>query len=155
VVSRLKLSGFHGLDYVIESGTGMPYLIELNPRCTQLGHLDLPGQGSLAAVFSAVLRGEPRPSVQNPLRGNTIALFPQALAAGETCWPHIIASYHDVPHEEPHLVHELMQKSWPQRRWASRLYHAFRPADRPEPILFEDLDPVAIDGNRVAAAATS
>jgi serine phosphatase RsbU (regulator of sigma subunit) len=32
-------------------GTGAAYLIELNPRCTQLGHLRLPGQGDLAGVL--------------------------------------------------------------------------------------------------------
>jgi hypothetical protein len=35
---------------------------------------------------------------------------------------------------------ELMLKSWPQRRWGARLYHAFKPLDRVDPILFEDLD---------------
>jgi hypothetical protein len=155
VVSRLKLSGFYGLDYVIEASTGAPYLIEINPRCTQLGHLELPGQGSLAGVLSAALRGETRPPAQNPIRGNTIALFPQALAAGGTCRAHVYASYHDVPYEEPQLLQELMQKPWPQRRWASRLYHVFRPASRPEPILFEDAEPSAGGVDRVVAAAAN
>jgi hypothetical protein len=35
------------------------------------------------------------------------------------------------------LVSELMLKSWPQRRWAARLYHAFKPLRRAEPVLFE------------------
>jgi predicted ATP-grasp superfamily ATP-dependent carboligase len=148
VVSRLKLSGFYGLDFILESGTGVPYLIEMNPRCTQLGHIELAGEGSLAAALSAVLRGEPRPKARNSIRGNTIALFPQALSAGEVCRPYIDASYHDVPYEEPQLMKELMLKPWPQRRWAARLYHAFRPLARPSPIIFEDLDtetdPVAI-----------
>jgi hypothetical protein len=30
-----------------------------------------------------------------------------------------------------------MLKSWPQRRWAARLYHAFKPLRRAEPVLFE------------------
>ena len=30
-----------------------------------------------------------------------------------------------MPAEEPGLVAELMLKSWPQRRWAARIYHAF------------------------------
>jgi hypothetical protein len=147
-VSRLKLSGFYGLDFILESGTGVPYLIEMNPRCTQLGHIELAGEGCLAAALSAVLRGEPRPKVQNPIRGNTIALFPQALSAGEACRPYIDASHHDVPYEEPQLMRELMLNPWPQRRWAARLYHAFRPLTRASPIIFEDLDtetdPVAI-----------
>ena len=137
VVSRLKLSGFYGLDFIIESATGLPFLIEMNPRCTQLGHIEFPGQGCLAGVLAAVLRGEPRPEVRNPVLNDTIALFPQALAAGEACRPHLEASYHDVPSEEPGLMGELMLKSWPQRRWAARLYHAFKPSVRAEPVLFE------------------
>jgi len=137
VVSRLKLSGFYGLDFIIESATGLPFLIEMNPRCTQLGHIEFPGQGCLAGILAAVLRGEPRPEVRNPVLNDTIALFPQALAAGEACRPHLEASYHDVPSEEPGLVSELMLKSWPQRRWAARLYHAFKPPGRAEPVLFE------------------
>lgn len=140
IVSRLNLSGFYGLDFIMESATGVPHLIEMNPRCTQLGHIEFAGQGCLAGALSAVLRGEPRPQVHNPVRDTTIALFPQALAAGDACRPHIEASYHDVPSEEPRLMNELMLESWPQRRWGARLYHAFKPLDRADPILFEDID---------------
>ncbi len=140
IVSKLKLTGFYGLDFILESGTGVPYLIEMNPRCTQLGHIELPAEGSLAGAFSAALRGEPRPGSQNPLRQETIALFPQALAGGETCRPYIDASYHDLPSEEPQLMGELLLKSWPQRHWPARLYHAFNPQDRADPIVFERLD---------------
>jgi hypothetical protein len=84
------------------------------------------------------MRGEQRPPVQNPIPSDKIALFPQALAAGEPCRAYIDASYHDVPSEEPQLVSELMLKSWPHRRWAARLYHAFNPLDRAQPVLFEN-----------------
>jgi ATP-grasp domain len=137
VVSRLMLSGFYGLDFIIEAGTGVPFLIEMNARCTQLGHIEFAGQGCLAGVLAAVLRGEPPPEVSCPVLNDTIALFPQALAAGEPCRPHLEASFHDVPSEEPGLVDELMLKSWPQRRWAARIYHAFKPLERAEPVLFE------------------
>jgi carbamoylphosphate synthase large subunit len=141
VVSALNLSGFYGLDFIVDSGSGVPSLIEMNPRCTQLGHIEFADKGCLAGVLSAVLRGEPRPLVQNPVRGDTVALFPQALAAGDACRPHIDAGYHDVPLEEPQLMSELMLKSWPQRRWAARLYHAFKPLGRVDAILFEDSVP--------------
>jgi hypothetical protein len=140
LVSRLKLSGFYGLDFVIESGTDIPWLIEMNPRCTQLGHIEVPGDGCLAGVWSAALRGEPSPAPRNAISRDTIALFPQALAAGEVCRPHLDASYHDLPSEEPRLLSELMLKSWPHRRWVARIYHAFKPLERVDPILFESLD---------------
>jgi len=148
LVSRLSLSGFYGLDFVMESGTGVPVLIEMNPRCTQLGHIELAGEGCLAGVLSAAMRGEPRPLVQNPIPSDQIALFPQALAAGEACRPYIEASYHDVPSKEPQLMGELMLESWPHRRWGARLYHAFKPLNQVDPILFEDLAPDAIANAR-------
>ena len=48
LIKPLQLSGFYGLDFMIEEKTGTPYLIEMNPRCTQLGHLEFPDQCSLA-----------------------------------------------------------------------------------------------------------
>jgi hypothetical protein len=124
----------------LESGTDIPYLIEMNPRCTQLGHIELLGDGCLAGVLSAALRGDPSPLPRNPISGEKIALFPQALAAGEACRAQINASYHDVPTEEPKLLNELMLKSWPHRQWIARLYHAFKPLDRVAPTLFEKLE---------------
>ena len=48
----LKLTGFYGLDFMIERDGEAAYLIELNPRCTQLGHLDLKNQGDLRGFFA-------------------------------------------------------------------------------------------------------
>jgi len=141
LTAKLNLSGFYGLDFILEASSGLPYLIEMNPRCTQLGHIELPGQGSLAGVFTAALRGETPPEASNPVLRKKIALFPQALAAGAACRPYLDASYHDVPADQPRLRDELMMKPWPQRRLASYLYHAFKPFERDEPVLFEDLDP--------------
>lgn len=152
VVSRLKLSGFYGLDFILESGTGTPYLIEMNPRCTQLGHIEFPGEGSLAGVLSAVLSGDPRPLPQNPVHDDTIALFPQALAAGKACLPYISANYHDVPADEPQLLRELMLKPWPQRQWAARLYHSIRPIRRAEPFIFNEREAADVERDTVAVA---
>jgi hypothetical protein len=136
---RFGLTGFYGLDFMIESATGRPYLIEMNPRCTQLGHIEFADQGSLAGVYSAALRGAARPVACSPIQQETIALFPQALGAGESVAPYIRASYHDVPLEDPKLRHELMLGGWPNRRLLGRLYHAFRPMRRTEPMIFEGL----------------
>jgi carbamoylphosphate synthase large subunit len=144
VAARLKLSGFYGLDFIIESGTGVPFLIEMNARCTQLGHIEIAGRGSLAGVLSAVLHSEPRPRVLNPISDSTIALFPQALAAGGACRPYVDASYHDVPFEHPELMRELSLNSWPRRQWLARCYHYFKPPHRVCPVLFED---IAIDAD--------
>ena len=55
---ELQLSGFHGLDFVLEQETGAAYLIELNPRATQLGHLNLSAAGDLAGVMARKLKNE-------------------------------------------------------------------------------------------------
>ena len=41
IARRLKLSGLHGLDFMLEAHTGNAHLIEINPRTTQVGQLAL------------------------------------------------------------------------------------------------------------------
>jgi hypothetical protein len=135
----LQLSGFFGLDFMVDQ-SGVPFLIELNPRCTQLGHFEFPHRASLAAVLAASLRGESPPPPERPIRHRMIALFPQALAAGMRCRPYVSASYHDVPQDEPELVRELALRSWPQRQWRSRLYHSCTRIEPGEPVIFEALE---------------
>lgn len=138
LAAKLQLNGFYGLDYVIDADTGTPYLIELNPRCTQLGHLQFPGEMSLAASFAAALGARPRSSADHTIWTDHIALFPQALAAGDICHRHLESSYYDVPWDAPLLHAELRLPAWPRRRWASKLYHACRPAAVPTPAIFEE-----------------
>jgi hypothetical protein len=138
LAAKLHLSGFCGLDFMIEADTGNPYLIEMNPRCTQLGHLEFSGRGSLARAFTADLKREPNPCTLQPIRRGLIALFPQAFRKSIARNPHLDSSYHDIPWEEPQVVHELMLDPWPTRRWAARLYHFFRPVARLVPVVFED-----------------
>jgi hypothetical protein len=123
---QLQLNGFHGLDFILEEETGAAYLIELNPRCTQLGHLRLPDQGDLVGVFSAKLKNEDPPPSEDSIEGETIAFFPQAFSLNPNN-PHIRHGYHDVPWEEPDLFRQLLREPWPDRQWRARFYHFFRP----------------------------
>jgi hypothetical protein len=135
----LLLSGFIGLDFMIEIDTGTPYLIEMNPRCTQLGHLEFADQGSVAGAFSAHLRGETPPTADNPVPFDTIALFPQGVKTLRNSSRHRDGTYLDVPRDEPELVAELELEPWPQRRWAARLYHTLRPIKPTAAIEYETL----------------
>jgi hypothetical protein len=128
LAEKLKITGFFGLDFMIAADTKVPYLIEMNPRSTQLGHLEFADQGSLVGAFSAHWRGKPAPRAENPIRARSIALFPQALKAAAS--RHHDSSYLDVPWDEPTLQAELKLHPWPERQWAARLYHALRPMDR-------------------------
>jgi ATP-grasp domain len=138
LAERLGLTGFHGLDFVIDAKTRTAHLIEMNPRCTQLGHLSLPRQGDLAGALYAKLTGKSQPQPRDSIDNDVVAFFPQALLAEP---PSRVArqAYLDVPWEHPELVRELMLPSWPERQWIARLYHYFRPP-RPTPVVdFEAL----------------
>jgi hypothetical protein len=129
---RLHLSGFFGLDFILEHETGAEYLIEMNPRCTQLGHLKLP-QGDLAGALCTALLSQERPRRELAIVGDTIAFFPQAWLWGADP-PDLAAVHHDVPWEQRRLVHALMQTPWPERQWITRLYHLFRRREVPRPM---------------------
>jgi len=131
LTESLGLSGFHGLDYILEEGTERPFLIELNARCTQLGHLVLPGQGDLAGLLCAQLgardRAGDRPEL--PIDRDIIAFFPQALAWNPDS-PYMQQSHHDIPWAQPALVRELLRDPWAERQWLSRIYHWLRGKER-------------------------
>jgi len=119
LVEALGLSGFHGLDFILEEGTNAPYLIEVNARCTQLGHLVLPEQGDLAGMLGAQIGG--RPQLETPIAGRLVAFYPQALACSP-CSPYLPQSHHDVPWDEPRLVRTLIRNRWVAKQWLARVY---------------------------------
>ena len=120
---KLQLSGFHGLDFVLEEGTDAAYLLELNPRATQLGHLSLSAHGDLAGVMAAKLKNEApdRIASENQIENSAIAFFPFALKSNPGS-VYLHQGYHDVPWDEPALVRELLCDPWPERQWPSRIY---------------------------------
>jgi hypothetical protein len=112
-VRRLNISGLHGFDFLLEKETEKPYLIEMNPRATQVGHLALGPRRDLPEALMATASGRPireSPRVtQNPM----IALFPQEWARDpESALLH--SAYHDIPWGEPVLLRDCLRKT---RRW--------------------------------------
>lgn len=119
MVRRLNLSGLHGFDFMLEANTSDAYLIEINPRSTQVGHLSLgPGRDLSAALFSAVTGQELRESPKVTEK-DTIALFPQEWLRDSKS-EYLRSAYHDVPWEEPELVNLCIKMS---RKWASPKSH--------------------------------
>jgi hypothetical protein len=103
VARRLKLSGVHGFDFMLEGSTEKAYLIELNPRITQVGHLALgPGRDLPAALVSAMsgCAIQVKPKVTEK---DIITLFPQEWMR-EPCSSYLRSGYHDVPWEEAELL---------------------------------------------------
>jgi carbamoylphosphate synthase large subunit len=126
LVERLNLSGFYGLDFMLQEKTGDAYLLEMNPRCTQLGHLQIANQIDLAGALCSQLTGTPAEPLKNPIYDDTITFFPQAMSWNPKS-PFPTMGYHDVPREEPRLVQELMQYAWPHRKLVARIFHRFFP----------------------------
>lgn len=121
MVGRLKLSGFCGLDFLIDDDTDEACLIELNPRATQLGHLQLVSGPNLASALLDRLPGEKPAAVRTPaIVQDTVALFPQAwLSESAARW--LPSAYHDIPWDEPALVAELRRRPWERRSLLARL----------------------------------
>jgi hypothetical protein len=127
VARRVGASGFFGLDFMIETATGLYYLIEMNPRATQLGHLARHGH-DLAAAMVTALGGTPR-ALPHPADDNqVVALFPQALRF-EADWLERNRVRIDVPADEPQLVAELLRRPWTKRSPLARLEAWLRDSD--------------------------
>jgi hypothetical protein len=119
MVRQLNLSGLHGFDFLLESGTGNAYLIEINPRATQVGHLTLGPGHDLPAALYAVLTGKAVQEAQTITDNDTIALFPQEWIRDPGS-EFLRFGYHDVPWEQPELVHAGVCS---RRRQSARYAH--------------------------------
>lgn len=117
VAARLQLSGFHGLDFMIEDETGRAYLIEINPRTTQVGHLVLSGGRDLpAALYSAITGRCPGRYAPRTIESNTVALFPNEWMRDPQS-VFLQSAYHDVPWQEAGLLLKCLSGARRQRRW--------------------------------------
>lgn len=116
MVRRLNLSGLHGFDFMLEAQSGNAYLIEINPRTTQVGHLRLgPGHDLPAALLAASSGGVVSETIKITDKA-TIAFFPQELLRNLGS-AFLRSGYHDVPWEEPELVRMCLRK---KRSWSAR-----------------------------------
>ena len=127
IARRLSLSGFFGLDFMIENKTGVTYLIEMNPRCTPLCPLPLANQRNLVAAMLAQLTSQPLSGDEYAIKESIIAYFPQVRArVGELHDLNFRNSiYHDIPQGEPELIQELLHPK-SERSLAGRLVDILR-----------------------------
>jgi hypothetical protein len=114
IARRLRLSGFFGLDFIIEHKTGERFLIEMNPRCTPPCSVSLGEGRDLVSAIRGKLTNQnvhDRPSLTDKTK---IAYFPQVQVDGldSVCL--------DIPNEQPELIHELLHP-WSERSLAGRL----------------------------------
>jgi len=132
MVRRLNLSGMYGFDFMLEAQSSKAYLIEINPRATQVGHLTLgPGRDLPAALYAA-LTGRPIQESSPVTDKDTITLFPHEWLRNPES-PFLRSSYHDVPWEEPEFVRlcvgtrKKRDRLYSQRGWARSLSPARMP----------------------------
>jgi hypothetical protein len=117
IVRELKLSGVVGFDFLVEDGTNIAYLIEVNPRATQVAHLNLGPGRDLPASLRAILAGEPILDVPAATASDIIALFPQEWRR-DPASPFLTRGYHDVPWNEPDLVRACVREDLRSRIWS-------------------------------------
>lgn len=117
IAARLGLSGFFGLDFMIEDSTRKAYLIEMNPRLAPPGHLRLGKGRDLAGALWAQLASQPVPDLPPDTESDLVAYFPQGVKDEAHIPP---GCFRDIPHDEPELVTELLNP-FPDRTIAFRL----------------------------------
>jgi hypothetical protein len=127
IARSLRLSGFFGLDFMIENGTGAAYLIEMNPRCTPPCPLPLGKGHDLVAGLWAQLAGQPLPESQPVTSKSRIAYFPQVQSEAtdlQDAAP-LDTGYYDIPNAEPALIEELLHP-WSARSLLGRMFDRAR-----------------------------
>lgn len=119
IVRRMGLSGVCGFDFMLEASTGNAYLIEMNPRATQVGHITLGAGRDLPAALFGAVTGHPIRVAPAVTENDTIALFPHEWARDPQS-EFLRTAYHDVPWDTPELVHFCIHRSRRQSKWYSR-----------------------------------
>ncbi len=160
LAEAFELNGFFGLDFMIDALTGEPYLIEMNPRSTQLGHISVANQPDLAGILWAQWADRPLPEAGDPSLGNAICFYPD----GER-WTRQSARLSgcrtDVQDNEEALLATLSAGN-PDRRgrlrrrlWASlsELKGSLQTDLTPQPFYYQDL--ASTDRNLEAEAVQS
>jgi ATP-grasp domain len=118
IVRRLCLSGLQGFDFLLKGNADTPYLIEMNPRATQVGHLALGTGRDLPAALYSALTGKAIQEAPSVTSNSTIVLFPQEwLRNPESSY--LRSGYHDIPWEEPELIRECLRKAQKWTDWRS------------------------------------
>jgi hypothetical protein len=102
VCSHYMLSGLQGFDFIIDERSGATKLIEINPRATQIGHLNSgPGRDLASALFEA-LSGRTA-AWRAPIQSRDISLFPGEWRRDSQS-SYLTTTFHDVPRDDPDLA---------------------------------------------------
>jgi hypothetical protein len=109
----MGVSGFVSFDF-IAGEDGRAWLLECNPRPTQMLHLGPLVGVEPARALAAAMRHEPISTVEKPVRDLSVAMFPQEWRRDPDS-ARLRDTYHDVPWDDPALVAAMLRKR-PKRR---------------------------------------
>ena len=121
LVRRLELSGFCGLDFMLDEAGGA-YLLELNARTTQICHLALGETSDMVGNLHACLIGGP-PRRIAPLDCAVVAFFPQEYWR-DPASSYLFTAYHDVPWTTPEFIRAYLDP--PRPAWIDALQQRLR-----------------------------
>lgn len=103
LVARLGITGLCGFDFMVDKAE-RAWLLEMNPRVTQICHIPFGDGVDLAAAMYCAITGAASSSASG-MRGATtpIPLFPGAWLLGQNA-AHGSRGYDDVPWDEPEFA---------------------------------------------------
>jgi hypothetical protein len=107
VARQLGLSGFHGLDFILQQGTDRAYLLELNPRVTPTAHFAFDADHDLIA---AAARAWSFVYQERTFHSDTVALFPRQILVDPSS-VYLKTAHVDTPIDSPELTARLMQRA--------------------------------------------
>jgi hypothetical protein len=108
MANKLHLSGLFGLDFIIETGSNATYLLEMNPRCTPLCHIQMDGGPDLIAALHACLAGLPVSEVPAmPTQSGQVISYFSAESNPNNEFHGL--TFEDFPHGEPELARALLR----------------------------------------------
>jgi hypothetical protein len=109
MVKWLNLSGFVGFDFILDS-LNRAWLIEINPRVTQISHFSLPDGTDMVASLYMQMTGQRPLSRIATCNSGPIALFPNEIVRSPTS-QYLQSCPHDVPWDEPELVRSVLNQT--------------------------------------------
>ena len=127
IASRLGISGFFGLDFILEEGTEQAFLIEMNARLAPPCYLRFEKGRDLVGAMWASVTGQPLPDNERVTDSDFIAYQPQTMRRQDKP----PGCFYPEPEDEPELAREL-QNPFPNRTLLFRLF-SFLTVNRQKP----------------------
>jgi hypothetical protein len=107
IARELKLSGFFGLDFILQDGGQQAWVLELNPRPTPISHFALGAGRDLVAALISTVEGRVQADRPVALQSDTnIAIFPHLLRRREAG----AQQQDDWPVGQPQLVRAFARR---------------------------------------------